>query len=109
MRAYRRDKRNQMSDFHGDRKDSSVGRTRRWWSYMNCFDRQKYTFNRGTSQDFYSDSDSDGSKSEEDSSELSERGVFDELMKDCVTKTIVIIRHNGIFLRIYTFMGDNKR
>ena len=28
---------------------------------MNCFDRQKYTFNRGTSQDFYSDSDSDGS------------------------------------------------
>ena len=106
MRAYRRDKRNQMSDFHGDRKDSSVGRARRWWSYMNCFDRQKYTFNRFN---FYSDSDSDGSKSEEDSSELSERGVFDELMKDYFTKMIVIIRHNGIFLKIYTFMGDNKR
>ena len=73
---------------------------------MNCFDRQKYTFNRGTSQDFYSDSDGDGSKSEEDSSELSERGVFDELMKDYFTKMIVIIRHNGIFLKIYTFMGD---
>ena len=73
---------------------------------MNCFDRQKYTFNRSTSQDFYSDSDSDGSKSEEDSSELSERGVFDELMKDYFTKMIVIIRHNGIFLKIYTFMGD---
>ena len=47
-----------------------------------------------------------GSESEEDSSELSERGVFDELMKDYFTKMIVIIRHNGIFLKIYTFMGD---
>ena len=60
VRAYRRDKRNQMSDFHGGRKDFSVGRTRGWWSYMNCFDRQKYKFNRVTLQDFYSDSDSDG-------------------------------------------------
>lgn len=60
VRAYRRDKRNQMSDFHEGRKDFSVGRTRGWWSYMNCFDRQKYKFNRVTLQDFYSDSDSDG-------------------------------------------------
>ena len=44
-----------------------------------------------------------GSESEEDSSELSERGVFDELMKDCFTKMIVIIRHNGIFLKIYVY------
>lgn len=60
VRAYRRDKRNQMSGFHGGRKDFSVGRTRGWWSYMNFFDRQKYKFNRVTLQDFYSDSDSDG-------------------------------------------------
>lgn len=60
LRAYHRDKRSQMNGFHGSRKDLSVGRTRGWWSYMNCCDRQKYKFNRVTLQDFYSDSDSDG-------------------------------------------------
>ena len=60
LRAYNRDKRSQMNGFHGSRKDLSVGRTRGWWSYMNCCDRQKYKFNRVTLQDFYSDSDSDG-------------------------------------------------
>ena len=60
LRAYHRDKRSQMNGFHGSRKDLSVGRSRGWWSYMNCCDRQKYKFNRVTLQDFYSDSDSDG-------------------------------------------------
>lgn len=60
LRAYHRDKHSQMNGFHGSRKDLSVGRTRGWWSYMNCCDRQKYKFNRVTLQDFYSDSDSDG-------------------------------------------------
>lgn len=60
LRAYHRDKRSQMNGFHDSRKNLSVGRTRGWWSYMNCCDRQKYKFNRVTLQDFYSDSDSDG-------------------------------------------------
>lgn len=60
VRAYRRDKHLQTNGFHGSRKNLSVGRTRGWWSYMNCCDRQKYKFNRVTLQDFYSDSDSDG-------------------------------------------------
>lgn len=60
VRAYRRDKHLQTNGFHGSRKNMSVGRTRGWWSYMNCCDRQKYKFNRVTLQDFYSDSDSDG-------------------------------------------------
>ena len=60
LRAYHRDKHSQMNGFHGSRKNLSVGRTRGWWSYMNCCDRQKYKFNRVTLQDFYSDSDSDG-------------------------------------------------
>ena len=60
LRAYHRDKHRQMNGLHGSRKDLSVGRTRGWWSYMNCCDRQKYKFNRVTLQDFYSDSDSDG-------------------------------------------------
>ena len=60
IRAYRRDKRSHMNGFHESRKDFLVGRTRGWWSYMNCCDRQKYKFNRVTLQDFYSDSDSDG-------------------------------------------------
>lgn len=60
IRAYRRDKHSHMNGFHESRKDFSVGRTRGWWSYMNCCDRQKYKFNRVTLQDFYSDSDSDG-------------------------------------------------
>jgi len=61
LRAYHRDKHSQLNGFHGSsRKNLSVGRTRGWWSYMNCCDRQKYKFNRVTLQDFYSDSDSDG-------------------------------------------------
>lgn len=60
LRAYHRDKHSQMNGLHGSRKNLSVGRTRGWWSYMNCCDRQKYKFNRVTLQDFYSDSDSDG-------------------------------------------------
>ena len=60
LRAYRRDRNNQMNGFHGSKKNLSVGRTRGWWSYMNCCDRQKYRFNRVTLTDFYSDSDSDG-------------------------------------------------
>lgn len=60
VRAYRRDRNNQMNGFHGSKKNLSVGRTRGWWSYMNCCDRQKYRFNRVTLTDFYSDSDSDG-------------------------------------------------
>ncbi|KAL9986947.1 hypothetical protein ACROYT_G001165 [Oculina patagonica] len=60
LRAYHRDKRSQMNGFHGNRKDLTVGRSRGWWSYMNCCDRRKYKFNRVTLQDFYSDSDSDG-------------------------------------------------
>ena len=74
---------------------------------MNCFDMQKYTLTEVLRKTFTVIPIVMGSKSEEASSELSERGVFDELMKDCVTKTIVIIRHNGIFLKIYTLMGDN--
>ena len=60
LRAYHRDRHSQINGFHGSRKNLSVGRTRGWWSYMNCCDRQKYKFNRVTLQDFYSDSDSDG-------------------------------------------------
>ena len=60
VRAYRRDRNNQMNGFHESKKNLSVGRTRGWWSYMNCCDRQKYRFNRVTLTDFYSDSDSDG-------------------------------------------------
>ena len=60
VRAYRRDRNNQVNGFHGSKKDLSVGRTRGWWSYMNFCDRRKYRFNRVTLSDFYSDSDSDG-------------------------------------------------
>lgn len=60
LRAYRRDRNREMSGFHSGKKDLSVGRTRGWWSYMNCCDKQKYRFNRVTLSDFYSDSDSDG-------------------------------------------------
>ena len=56
VRAYHRDKRNQMSDFHGGRTDFSVGRTRGWWSYTNCLTDKSTS----VTDLLHSDSDSDG-------------------------------------------------
>ena len=56
VRAYHRDKRNQMSDFHGGRTDFSVGRTRGWWSYTNCLTGKSTS----VTDLLHSDSDSDG-------------------------------------------------
>lgn len=60
IRAFHRDRNRQMKGFHSSKDDLSVGTTRGWLSYMNCFDRQRYKFSRVTLSDFYSDSDSDG-------------------------------------------------
>ena len=59
-RAYRRDKQNKFSRYHGNKNSLGVGHSRGWLSYMNCCDWRKYRFNRVTLQDYYSDSESDG-------------------------------------------------
>ena len=59
VRAFQRDRNRPTKGFHDSKNELTVGRTRGWWSYMNCFDKQRYRFNRVTLSDFYSDSDSD--------------------------------------------------
>ncbi|KAK3735840.1 hypothetical protein QZH41_020002 [Actinostola sp. cb2023] len=61
IRAYRRDSRYKTNRLlKTDREGLAVGRTRGWWSYLNCCNRQSYGFDKVNLAEFYSDSESDG-------------------------------------------------
>lgn len=61
IRAYRRDTRYKTNRLlKTDKEGLAVGRTRGWWSYLNCCARQSYGFDKVNLAEFYSDSDSEG-------------------------------------------------
>nr|AAG44250.1 peptidylglycine alpha-amidating monooxygenase [Calliactis parasitica] len=61
IRAYRRDTRYKANRLlKTDNEGLAVGHTRGWLSYLNCFKRQTYGFDKVNMAEFYSDSDSDG-------------------------------------------------